>query len=99
MGVGVVGVSIFFFVGEGSGGDGDGKGRTDVASVHDEDDGVTDAVVGCPHAAEGVLAAYVPDPEIHFWKGDGGDVLADGGEGGFLRGGGGGGGVEGFDGV
>jgi len=97
--VGVVGVGVlffFFFRGEGSGRD--GKGRTDIAPVHDENDGVTDAVVGCPHAAEGVLAAYVPDSEIQFWKGDCGDVLADGGEGGFLRGGGGGGGVEGFDG-
>ena len=42
-----------------------------------------------------MLAAYVPDLEVHVWKGDCADILADGGDGGF--GGGGGGGVEGFD--
>ena len=66
----------------------------DVAAVYDEDDGVADGVVVCPHAAEGVLAADVPDPEVHVWQGDCGDVLADGGDGGFI--GDGGGAVEGF---
>ena len=43
-----------------------------------------------------MLAAHVPDLEVHVVEGDGGDVLADGGDGGF-----GGRGVvvvEGFDG-
>lgn len=43
-----------------------------------------------------MLAAYVPDLEVHVVEGYGGDVLADGGDGGF--GGGGGAVVEGFDG-
>ena len=43
-----------------------------------------------------MLAADVPDLEIHVREGDGGDVLADGGDGG--AGGGGGVVVEGFDG-
>ena len=57
----------------------------DVAAVDDEDDGVADGVVARPHGAEGVLAAYVPDLEVHVVEGDGGDVLADGGDGGFAR--------------
>ena len=73
-----------------------GRGGSDVAPVDDEDDGVADGVVGCPHAAEGVLAAYVPDFEVYVVEGDGGDVLADGGDGGFWGVGRGGGGVEGF---
>ncbi len=43
-----------------------------------------------------MLAAHVPDLEVHVVEGDGGDVLADGRDGGF--GGGGGLVVEGFDG-
>lgn len=31
-----------------------------------------------------MLAAYVPDLEVHVVEGDGGDVLADGGDGGFV---------------
>lgn len=43
-----------------------------------------------------MLAAHVPDLEVHVVEGDCGDVLADGGNGGFGRGGGVV--VEGFDG-
>ncbi len=43
-----------------------------------------------------MLAADVPDLEVHVVEGDGGDVLADGGDGGFA--GGWGVVVEGFDG-
>lgn len=43
-----------------------------------------------------MLAADVPDLEVHVVEGDGGDVLADGGDGGFV--GGQGVVVEGFDG-
>ena len=32
-----------------------------------------------------MLAAHVPDLEVHVVKGDGGDVLADGRDGGFAR--------------
>ena len=80
-----------------------------VARVDDEDDGVADGVVGGPDVAERVLAADVPDLEVHVWEVEGGDVLADGWDGGFgggqgvccvwRRGGGGGGRVEGFEGV
>lgn len=68
----------------------------DVAAIDDEDDGVADGKVGRPHAAEGVLAADVPDLQVHVGQGDGGDILTDGGDGGFagrrgVR-------VEGFDG-
>jgi hypothetical protein len=42
------------------------------------------------------LPAYVPDFEIHVWEGDGGDVLADGGDRFEFRVGVGGE-VEGFD--
>ena len=41
-----------------------------------------------------MLAAHVPDPQVHVREGDCGDVLTDGGDGGF--GGERGGGVEGF---
>lgn len=65
-------------------------------------------VVALPEAAEGELAADVPEFEVHVWEGDGSDVLADGGDGvagcwvGFVGGGGGEGGgggrvVKGFD--
>ena len=67
------------------GGRGGGGGFVaDVAAVDDEDDGVADGVIARPHGAEGVLAAYVPDLEVHVVEGDGGDVLADGGDGGFA---------------
>lgn len=68
----------------------------DIAAVDDEDDGVADGVVARPHGAQGVLAAHVPDLEVHVVEGDGGDVLADGRDGGFA--GDGGVVVEGFDG-
>ncbi len=68
----------------------------DVAAVDDEDDGVADGIVARPHGAQGVLAADVPDLEVHVVERDGGDVLADGGDGGFA--GGWGVVVEGFDG-
>lgn len=68
----------------------------DVAAVDDEDDGVADGVVARPHGAQGVLPAHVPDLEVHVVEGDGGDVLADGRDGGLA--GCGGVVVEGFDG-
>ena len=54
-------------------------------------------VVAGPQLPEGVLAAYVPDFQVHIWQGYSGDILADGGDG-FLGGGRRGGEVEGFDG-
>lgn len=69
---------------------------TDVAAVDDEDDGVADGIVARPHGAQGVLAAHVPDLEVHVVEGDGGDVLAHGRHGRF--GGARGVVVEGFDG-
>ena len=90
----------------GGGGGGGGKGGrgsrsrrsrvSDVAPVDYEHDGVADGIVARPHGAQGVLAAHVPDLEVRVFEGDGGDVLADGGHGGF--GGLGGAVVEGFDG-
>ena len=44
---------------------------------------MADAVVGCPDVPEGVLAADVPDLEVHVWEIEGADILADGGDGGF----------------
>lgn len=84
--------------GRGRGGEG-GRGRrsvSDIAPVDYEHDGVADGIVARPHGAQGVLAAHVPDLEVRVFEGDGGDVLADCGHGGF--GGWGGGVVEGFDG-
>lgn len=46
-----------------------------------------------------MLPAHVPDLKVDVVEGDGGDVLADGRDGGFRGGGGWGRGVEGFDGV
>lgn len=77
-------------------GGGGGDVVADVAAIDYEDDGVADGVVARPHGPQGVLAAYVPDLEIYVVEGDGGYVLADGGDGGFVRGGGVV--VEGFDG-
>lgn len=68
----------------------------DIAAVDDEDDGVAHGVVARPHGAQRVLAADVPDLEVHVRQGDGGDVLADGRDGRFA--GGRGLVVEGFDG-
>lgn len=89
---------IVFVVGGGGrrrGGEGEGV-VADVAPVDDEDNSVADGVVARPHGAQGVLAAHVPDLEVHVVEGDGGYVLADGRDGGF--GGGGGLVVEGFHG-
>ena len=75
------------------------KGReravADVAAVHYEHDCVAHAVVGRPDVAERVLPTYVPDLEVHVWEVEGGDVLADGGDGGFRVDGRGGVGGEG----
>lgn len=68
----------------------------DIAAVDDEDDGVADGVVARPHGSQRVLPAHVPDLEVHVVEGDGGDVLADGRDGGL--GWYGGVVVEGFDG-
>lgn len=62
----------------------------DVAAVQHEDDGVALRVVALPEAAQGVLAADVPDAEVAGGEEDCADVLADGGDGAA----GGGGGVE-----
>ncbi len=48
----------------------------DIAAVNDEDDGVADLVVTRPHAAEGVLPAYVPDLQVHVWEGYGRHILS-----------------------
>ena len=61
---------------------------------------MTDFEIARPHAAQGVLPAYVPDLQVDVVDGYGGDVLADGGDGGFgWRRWRGGGRVEGFDAV
>ena len=74
-----------------------GVQRADVGTVDHEHDSVTAAVITLPQLPQRVLAAHVPDLEVHVRQIDGGDVLADGGDG--LGGGGGvGGEVEGFDG-
>jgi len=48
-----------------------------VCGVDYEDNGVAGGVVALPELAERVLAANVPDLEIHVWQGDGRDILAD----------------------
>lgn len=52
-----------------------------VGGVDDEDDGVAAVVVALPQLAQGVLAAHVPDLEVHVGQGQGRDILADGGHG------------------
>lgn len=69
---------------------------SDVRAVDYEDDGVAGRVVALPEFAQGVLAAYVPDLEVHVWHRDRGYVLSDCGHG-FELGVGVGGEEERFD--
>ena len=46
---------------------------------------MADRIVARPHAAKGVLATYIPNLQVHFWKGYCSDVLADSRDGGFTR--------------
>ena len=57
---------------------------------------MTDGIITRPHGPEGVLAAHVPDLEVHVVEGDGGHILTDCWHGRFT--GGRGVVVEGFDG-
>jgi hypothetical protein len=56
-------------------------GVAHVAAVDDENDGVAGGVVALPQPAQRVLAAHVPDLEVHVGQGYDGEVLADGGDG------------------
>lgn len=68
----------------------------DISRIDDKNNRVAGGVVGLPELAQRVLAADVPDLEVHVWENDGGDVLADGGDS-FEVGGRGGGGAVGVE--
>lgn len=51
-----------------------------VRAVDDEDDGMAAGVIALPQLAQGVLAAHVPQLDVHVWQGYGRDVLADSGD-------------------